>query len=151
MSLANRSVWLLSVHMHIHAWVEQQRQVKSCSRSNRARFLHQKRQQLFQVMLCALGALSTEPSSKLSPVLMGLSPSAPSTPGVSQATATVVKSHMLYNYDPFLIQFALLMLWQQNINISNLQHPTDITPLWVLLGETFPNTQHQPSNMTVPC
>lgn len=147
-SLANRPAWLLSVHMHIHAWVEQQRQVESCSQSNRSRFLHQK-QQLLQVMLCALGPLSTESSSKPSPVLMVLSPSAPSTPGVSQATATV-KSHRLYNYDPFLIQFALLMLWQRNINVSNLQHPTDTTLLWVLLGETFPNTQHQPSNTTVP-
>lgn len=42
------------------------------------------------------------------------------------------------------------MLWQRNINVSNLQHPTDTTLLWVLLGETFPNTQHQPSNTTVP-
>lgn len=62
---------------------------------------------------------------------MGLSLSVPSTPGVSRATATVVKSHRLYNYDPFLIHFALIILWQQNISISNLQHPTDTAPLWV--------------------
>lgn len=148
-SLANSSAWLLSVHMHIHAWVEQQRQVKSCSRSNRARFLHQKQQQLLQVMLCALGALSIKSSIKPSPALMGLSLSDPSTPGV--IPATVVKSHKLHHYDPFLIQFALLILWQQNISISNPQHPTDTAPLRVLLGETFPNTQHQPGSVTVPC
>lgn len=72
---------------------------------------------------------------------MGLSLSVPSTPRVSRATATVVKSHRLYNYDPFLIQFASLILWQQNLSISNLQHPTDTAPLWVRPFPTLSTNQ----------